>query len=142
MFKSAFKELINEDYSIGVDIEIFQGVLDHALSKVDFSVVIVIYMLSSNLNWNIEKTKGYNNEISVSNTGMKIGWNRQINRNFRKLPVVKPDVPKTVISVALHDPLRVTMSQNLKIFTEKHNDEKLAMKILIVGAGLIGYHFR
>ena len=50
MFKSAFKELINEDYSIGVDIEIFQGVLDHALSKVDFSVVIGIYMLSSNLN--------------------------------------------------------------------------------------------
>ena len=35
-----FKALINEDYSIGIDIERYQGVLEHALSKVDFSVAI------------------------------------------------------------------------------------------------------
>ena len=38
VFKSTFKALINEDYSIGIDIERYQGVLEHALSKVDFSV--------------------------------------------------------------------------------------------------------
>ena len=37
VFKSTFKELINENYSIGTDIERYQGVLEHALSKVDFS---------------------------------------------------------------------------------------------------------
>ena len=37
-FKSTFKTLINEDYSIVIDIKIYQGVLEHALSKVDFSV--------------------------------------------------------------------------------------------------------
>ena len=32
-------------------------------------------------------------------------------------------------------------SYNLKILTEKHNDEKLAIIVLIVGTGLIVYHF-
>ena len=34
IFKSTFKALINEDYSIAIDIEKYQGVLKHALSKV------------------------------------------------------------------------------------------------------------
>ena len=38
VFKGTFKALINEDYSIGIDIERYQGVLEHALSKVDFSI--------------------------------------------------------------------------------------------------------
>ena len=49
VFKSTFKALINEDYSIAIDIERYQGVLEHALSKVDFSVGTGIYMLPSNL---------------------------------------------------------------------------------------------
>ena len=59
--------------------------LEHALSKVDFSVGIGIYMLPSDLNLNIGKTKGYNNKILVSNTGMKIGSNRDINKDHKKL---------------------------------------------------------
>ena len=76
--------------------------LVHALSKVDFSVRIDIYMLPSDLNLNIGKTKEYNNKILVSNTGMKIGSNRDINKDRKKLPVTPPlpDVPKTVIPVA------------------------------------------
>ena len=129
VFKSTFKALINEDYSIAIDIERYQGVLEHALSKVDFSVGIGIYMLPSNLNLNIGKTKGYNNKILVSNTDMKIGSNRDINKDHKKLPL---DVSKIVIPAARHD---------LKMLTEKHNDEKLAITFLIVGAGLIAYHF-
>ena len=80
VFKSTIKPQINEDYSIGMDIERYQGVLEHALSKVDFLVGIGIYMLPSNLNLSIGKTKGYNNKILVSNTDMKIGSKRDINR--------------------------------------------------------------
>ena len=94
LFKDTFKSLINEDLSI--DIEKYQGVLEHALSKVDFSVGIGIYMLPSNLNLSIGKTKGYNNKILVSNTDMKIGSNRDINKDRKKLPVTPPDVPKIV----------------------------------------------
>ena len=96
VFKSTFKVLINEDYSIGIDIERYQGVLEHALSKVDFSVGIGIYMLPSNLNLSIGKTKGCNNELLVSNTGMRIGSNRDINKDCKRLAVVKPDVPKKI----------------------------------------------
>ena len=42
-----------------------------ALSKVDFSVGTGIYMLPSDLNLSIGKTKGYNKKILVSNTDMK-----------------------------------------------------------------------
>ena len=50
VFKSTFKVLIKEDIGIAIDIERHQGVLEHALSKVDFSVDTTIYMLPSNLN--------------------------------------------------------------------------------------------
>ena len=73
VFKSTFKALINEYYSIGINIERYQEVLEHALSKVDCSVGTGIYMLPSNLNLSIGKSKGYKNKILVSNTGMKIG---------------------------------------------------------------------
>ena len=96
LFKDTFKSLINEGLSI--DIEKYQGVLEHALSKVDFSVGIGIYMLPSNLNLAIEKKEGYNNKILVSNTGIKISSNKVINRDYKKFPVVKPNV-------ARHDPV-------------------------------------
>ena len=40
---------------------------------------------------------------------------------------------KNVIPVVRHD--------NLKMLTEKHNDEKLVITLSIVGPGLITYHF-
>ena len=142
VFKSTFKALINEDYTIGIDIERYQGVLEYALSKVDFSVGTGIYMLPSNLNLNIGKTKGYNNKILVSNTDMRTGSIRAINRDHKKLPVVKPDVPKKIVILATqHDPAGATRSHNLKMLNEKHNDEKLAITLLIMVAGLLAYHF-
>ena len=42
-------------------------------------------MLPSNLNLSIGKAKGYNNKNLVSNTGMKIGSNRDINMDHKKL---------------------------------------------------------
>ena len=82
------------------------------------------------MNLSIVKKKGYNNKILVSNTDMKIGLNRDINKDHKKLP---PDVPKTVISTVRHD---------LKMIIEKHNDEKLAITLLIVGVGLIAYRLK
>ena len=58
VFKSTFKGLINKDYSIAIDIEWYQSVLEHVLSKADFSEGTGIFMLPSDLNLNIGKTKG------------------------------------------------------------------------------------
>ena len=63
----------------------------HALSKADFSEGTGIYMLPSNLNLNIGKTKGYNKKLLVSNTDMKIGSNRDMNKDRTKLLVTPPD---------------------------------------------------
>ena len=104
-----------------------------------FLVDIGIHMIPSNLNLGIRKTKGYNNKFLVSNTDMKISSNRDINRDHKKLTL--PDVPITVIPAARLDPVGTTIPHNLKMLTKKHNDEKLAITLLIVGAGLIAFHF-
>ena len=68
---------------------------------------------------------------------MKTGSNKDINRNHKKaFPVPKPDV-------ARHDPVerRRPYNLNLRMLPEKHNDEKLAITILIVWVGLIAYNF-
>ena len=133
VFKSTFKALINEDYSICIKIERYQGVLEHALSKVDFSVGTVICLVPFNLYLSMGKTKGFNNKILVSNTDMKIGSNKDINKDHKKLTPPDDDVPKIVIPTVRRD--------NTKMLTKKHNDEKLVITLLIVGAGLIAYHF-
>ena len=99
VFKSTFKTLINEDYSIGINIERYQGVLEHVLSKVDFSVGTGIYMLPCNLYFSMGRTKGYNNKILVSNAYVKICSNKDINKDHKKLSVIPPDdaMPKIVI---------------------------------------------
>ena len=134
VFKDTFNDLIRADLSI--DTEKYQGVLEHALSKVDFSVGVGIYMLSSNLNLNIRKKERYNNKILVSNTDMKISSNRDINRDRKKLTL-----SKTVISADQNESTGTTILHNLEMLNEKDNDEKLAITLLIVGTGLIAYHF-
>ena len=49
-------------------------------------------MLPSNLNLPIRKKEGYNNKILVSNTGMRIGSNKDINSHHKKFLVAKPNV--------------------------------------------------
>ena len=72
---------------------------------------------------------------------MKIGSNRDINKDHKKLAVSPPDVPKIVILAARNDPVGSTRLYNLKMLTKNHNFEKLAITLLIVGGGLIAYHF-
>ena len=135
VFKSMFKALINEDYSIGIGSERYQGVLEHALSTVDFSVGTGIYMLPSDLNLSIGKTKGHNKKVLVRNTDMKIGSNKDINKDHKKLLVTPPDDDMSKIVIP------GTRYNNLKVLTEKHNEEKLVIALLVVGAGLIAYNF-
>ena len=73
---------------------------------------------------------------------MKISLNRDINKDRKKILLTPPDdTLKIVIPAVQHDPGGAARPHNLKILTEKHNDEKLAITLLIVGAGLIAYHF-
>ena len=98
-------------------------------------------MLPSNLNLNIGKTKGYNNKILISSAGIKTGPNIEINKD--KLP------ESTNAGDVKHDasdkqPVKenpMVKDDDSRMLTERHNDEKPAITFLIVGAGLIAYHF-
>ena len=73
---------------------------------------------------------------------MKIGSNRDINKDRKKLLVTLPDdTTELVISGVQHDSVGATIPYNLKMLTEKHHNGKIAITILIVGAGLIAYDF-
>ena len=86
----------------------------------------------------MEKQKDTTTKILLSDTDMKIGSNRDINKDCKKFPVTSPDdTPKKIVIPAVqYDPLH-----NLRMLTKKHNDEKLAITLLIVGVGLIAYRF-
>ena len=90
-------------------------------------------MLPSDLNISVGKAKGYSNKILVKNTDMKIGSHKDINKDHRTVISPNDDMPKIVIHAVRHD--------NPKMLTRKHNEEKLVITLLIVGAGLIAYHF-
>ena len=134
VFKSTLKELLGEDYSISNDIQRYQDALKRALSKVDFSIGTRIYMLASNLNLSIGSVKGYNNKILISSAGMKIGSKIEIN----KLPGLGNNDALDKKPIKEH-----AMSQdvNLRMLTKKYNNDKLVITFLIVGTGLIAYHF-
>ena len=75
-------------------------------------------MLQGNLNLSIGKMKGYNKKILVSSTDMKIGLNRDINRDHKKL--IPQDMPKKiVIPAARLDLVVTTIPHNLEMLTEK-----------------------
>ena len=100
-----------------------------------------IYILPSDLNLDIGKTKGYNNKILVSSTNMKISSNRGINKDHKKFPLPVPRKAgsvaheKVIIERGTDEPVKdgpATEDENLKMFAEKHNNDKLAITFLIV----------
>ena len=93
-------------------------------------------MLPSNINLKNGSTKEYSNEILISSTEMKIGPYKEVKALTSPEPIkVEGDAPMK----------RIVKEDNLmdksRILTEQHNDEKLAVTLLTVGAGLIAYHF-
>ena len=97
------------------------------MSKVDyFSVGDGIYMLPSNMNLNINKTRGYNNKILISKSSYKLGVNNRVN-------AAADGKSRTSSS-----PLR-QLEPHEKRHALEHNDEKLALSILVTGTALLIY---
>ena len=90
IYINSFEELLKSDYSIADDIARYQGVLEHAMSKVDFSVGGGIYMLPSNTNLNINKTQGCNNKILISESSYKLGLNNRVNAMTKQITLITP----------------------------------------------------
>ena len=80
-FKISFHALIIEDYSINVDIGRYQSILEHVLSKMDFSKGTSFYMPPSNLKLSTGKIAGYSKEILISSTETKFGSNKKYKKS-------------------------------------------------------------
>ena len=85
-FKSMYHALFNEECPISVDTDRYHSVLEHALSKANFSTGTSIYLLPSNLNLNIQKTARQSNKILISNMNMKTGSSRNIDKAEFNIP--------------------------------------------------------
>ena len=108
------------------------------------------------MNLSIGKAAGYNNQILISSTNIEIGSNKYINKAevYHKKLSVTPQECKWVKDAAhtspgMHSILcpdklikkAILPIDSQEMLTEKHNNEKLAITLLIVGAELIDYHF-
>ena len=133
IYINSFEELLESDYSIADDIARYQEVLEHAMSKVDFSVGGGIYMLPSNMNLNINKTQGFNNKILISESSYKLGLNNKVNAIAKQKTATKT-TPKqktaTLKKLRPHD-------REAKISVQNHHDEKIALSLLITGTALV-----
>ena len=135
IYINSFEELLKSDYSIADDIARYQGVLEHAMSKVDFSVGSGIYMLPSNMNLSINKTQGFNNKILISESSYKLGLNNRVNAIAKQKTTIKPkQKTATLKELRLHD-------RETKISVQNHNDEKIALSLLMTGTALVIYYF-
>ena len=70
---------------------------------------------------------------------MKIGLNREENKE-KKLTSSESDKTVGDAPMSRTDHL-VAQDDNSKMLTKKHDEEELAITLLIVGAELIAYHF-
>ena len=132
IYITSFEELLKSDCSIADDIARYQGVLEHAMSKVDFSVGGGIYMLPSNMNLNINKTQGFNKKILISDSSYKLGFNNKVNA-MAKQKTAKTPIQKTATLKKLQS--------HEEILVQNHNDEKLPLSLLMTGTALVIYYF-
>ena len=102
-------------------------------------------MLPSNLNLKISSTKGYSNKILISSADMKIGPNIEINKDKLLEPIKAGDGKHDAsMKNTNKQPVKerpIAQVDNSRMLTEKHDDEKLAITLQIIGTGLIAYHF-
>ena len=130
---------LTSDYSIADDIARYQGVLEHAMSKVDFSVGGGVYMLPSNMNLNINKPQGFNNNILISESSYKLGLNNKVNVIGKQKTAIKPK-QKTAVKTTPKQKTPKKLLEHEKISVQNHNDEKIALSLLMTGTVLLVYY--
>ena len=74
---------------------------------------------------------------------MKIGSDKDANKDHKKLSTTSPEPSRTEGTALKKDclPTQQELIDKQRLLAEKHDDEKLSIMLLIVGAGLIAYNF-
>ena len=141
IYMNSFEELLKSDNSIAEDIARYQGVLQHEMSEVDFSVVGDVYMLPSNMNLNINKTQHFINNILISESSHKLGLDNKVNVIAKQKTVIKTTPKqKTEIKTTPKQKTPKKLRLHEKISLQNHNDEKIALSLLMTGTVLLVYY--
>ena len=132
---------MNRRLDIWEDLKCYQNTLSYASSKVDCSVGEHLYMLPSDMNLKIRLgTVGYNNKILVSDGKFSLGKNDAVNAGLAKSEEETTTKQMTTIHKV------VTKAPQLPAPAEKavitHEDEKIAVILLLAGGFTVWYMFR
>ena len=100
------------------------------------------------MNFNIDKTAGYNIKILIGNIDMKISLNRNINqsefshkKSTETRSLATPEITSMKCSEKLIKDVETMLpAGNQKVLAEQYNDEHYLFH-LDCGSGLISHHF-
>ena len=141
-FLNNFEKVVNRTVDIREDIKRYQDTLSYTSSKVDYSVRENLFMLPSDMNLKIGSgTAGYNNKILVSDGNFSLGKNEKVNASLAKSEEETTTKQKTttvhkVVMKAPQPPAPVEKA----IIT--HEDEKIAVILLLAGGFTVWYMFQ
>ena len=134
-FLNNFENVVNRRVDIREDIKQYQNTLSYTSKKVDYSMGLIIYMLPSDMNLNIRSgTVGYDHKILVPDSGFSLGKNDMVNTTV-------PEKTSSIVSKHAHETFIIrALSKHTSAIT--HEEEKIALVLVLTSAFVIWYAFR
>ena len=140
-FLNSFEDIANRKVDVREDIKCYQNTLSYASSKVDYSVGGHLYMLPSDMTLKIRPgTVGYNNKILVSDGKFSLGKNDEVNAGLAKSEEETITKQTTTIHKVVTKAPQPPAPVEKAIIT--HEDEKIAVILLLAGGFTVWYMFR
>ena len=141
LFLNNFENVVNHRVDISEDIKHYQDTLSYASSKVNYSVRENLFMLLGDMNLKIRSgTVGYNNKILVSDGNFSPGKNEKVNASLAKSEEETTTKQMTTIHKVVMKALQLPAPAEKAIIT--HEDEKIAVILLLAGGFMVWYMFR
>jgi len=93
-FVDLLEQNIKSMFSIPESIDKYQDAITKTNSRIDYVISVGLYMIPSDLVLKVGKLVGYNNNIVVATSEMKIGKNEQV--NTIQVPAIVKEPPENV----------------------------------------------
>ena len=140
-FLNNFENVVNPSVNIQEDIKRYQETLSYASSKVDYSVGENLFMLPTNMELRIRSgTVGYNSKILVSDEKFNLGENDEVNVGSAKSEEETTRKQTTTIHKVVTKAPQPPAPAEKAIIT--HEDERIAVILLLAGGFTVWYMFR
>ena len=132
---------MNHRLDIREDMKHYHDTLSYASSKVDYSVSEHLYMLPTDMNLKIRSgTVRYNNKILISDGNFSVGKNEKVNAGLAKSEEETATKQMTTIHKVVTKAPQPPAPVEKVIIT--HEDEKIAVILLLAGGFTVWYMFR